>query len=163
MLTRILIMGVFLLLFYSGFSQSPIRSKLIDLNKKIRTIISEQDTVLMEERETEFVQLFIKIDSAGMLRSILPMGSDKDTLYKIFKNMKPDQFKDWKCVECRNKIVIIPYFYFSGNIRNKNYLDLIFVDYYLKIPSKNLITTSGNVIYLKWLSLTAPQNLHRGY
>lgn len=163
MFNKTLMLCTSLLFFCYGFSQNPVRSKLIDLNKIFKTIIAKQDTIFMEERETEFVQLMIEIDSAGMLRKIHPIGSDKDTLFKIFRSMKPEQFKDWKCFECKNKLIIIPYFYFSGDIRRKNYLDLIFSEYYLKIPSKNLITTFGNFIYLKWLSFTAPQNLNRGY
>lgn len=126
----------------------------MEFHKKVKTIILKSDFISIEETPTEFVQLLIVVDSNGKIRNLHPMGIDTSSFYKAFKTIKTEYFEDWICIDCRNKLIVIPYFYLSINPGKKNFLDNLFTEYYLKIPLKNLITVTENVITIKWLSIT---------
>jgi len=155
---HIYLLSSYLFLSLSDFSQTQRfnREEIGDLDLRIENFIADRDNIFSEGRKSEFVQLVIETDSSGKVKEIRLAGTDTDSLYKIFKKMTPRYFTDWKGPG--NKNIIIPYFYLANNIDNsRNYIDMIFYDYYRKIPGGIIVSESGNTIVYKWLTGFTPR------
>jgi len=153
-----------LLLTVFSYSQDQTfsRKELGDLDLRIRNFIAGLDNVFSEGRMSEFAQLTIETDSSGTVKEFHSAGIDTDSVYKIFKKMTPRDFGDWKGP--KNRSIIIPFFYLSGNSsKAKNYVDAIFQDYYSKIPGKIIVSASGNTIVYKWLMFVTPTKPNNEY
>jgi hypothetical protein len=136
-------------------TESLNRRKIRDLNIKIQTFIAGRDSVFSEGRYSEFAHLIIETDSTGMVTKIRTMGIETDSLYKMFKKMPVEYFSDWRGP--KKRIIIIPYFYLSENSNNaSNYVDIILLEYYRKIPGYVIMAESANTIIVKWLMSVMP-------
>jgi len=145
---------------FSALAQSLNKRELISLQRHIELFLLSRDSVYMEGRPTEFVQLVFEVDSNGKINGIHVMGVDSDTTYRMLKLMTVDYFKDWTSQGCKNRKIIIPFFYASDNPK-KSYADKLLTDYYRKI--KDLIIESDKIIIVKWLSSIAPLHPPEGY
>ena len=161
MCKMIFFLAVFGFCSFFSFSQSLSKRSVTYLQRNFDLFLSSHDSLYMENRPTQFVQIVLEMDLNGKVSNIHLMGVDTDTLYRILKQMTLDDLKDWKCLECRRKTIVIPYFYASDN-PIKNYADKLYTDYYKKIPLKNLTVESDSTIIVKWFSSIAPLHPRQG-
>jgi len=76
------------------------------------------------KRNSEFILLFLKTDTAGVIYSINLMydESNKTNVSAILKNMRTTDFREWNSGTKNNLLIIVP-FYSSGSL--PSYLDSI--------------------------------------
>jgi hypothetical protein len=84
----------------------------------------------MTNRKSEFILLFLETDSNSRVKNLHLMTDEKnkDSVYNILSRMKPEDFKEWKPKNCKNKVVIIP-ISAGGTNESNNYTDILWRDY----------------------------------
>lgn len=158
MLRNLFIGGfTFLLISSNVFAQSLSRNELVDIGNTIEIFLNKHDSIYSQEEETQFVHLILETDIYENINKIKVLGTQTDTLYKLLSLLMPSCFKGWRSVNCKEKIILIPYFYFQGDQVKNNFADRIYEGYYAKIPLKDLIKEYRNIIVVKWLSSNRPQ------
>jgi len=136
------------------FSQSLSRNDFVDLAIKIDSFVSIKDSVYDAKCSSQFVYVLIRINSKGTIDKLDLSGIRSDTIYEILQSLKPSDLKEWQCLSCKGKTIVIPLFYISGNDLNDK-VKQMFNTHYAKIPHKDMITEVGNTILVRYLSILA--------
>lgn len=153
---------LFLIISFQSYSQSLDWSEAGELQAKISTFISNYDSVYMERRPTEFVYIIFEIDSNGSIEKIHLMGVETDSLFKILKGITVKHFLNWKCIKCKGKKIIAPYFYISDN-PVKSHADKLFSDFFRTIQTGIIFRETHQTIFIKYLFSLAPLHPKQRY
>lgn len=107
---------------YSCFAQKLNKIEFLSLKDMIGNFLSSNDSVYFEGRQSELITIILKIDSNGKVSAINLIGNKKDTSYTILSRMTTEEFKNWQCLLCKRKTIVLPYFYLSAS-NAKNFVD----------------------------------------
>ena len=117
-----------------GLSQTTSLTKR-ELNQLLYPVITDfvrNHETKMENRKSEFIMIFIEMDSTSRVKDIRLVADEKnrDSVYAILSRMTPNDFKEWQPKNCKNKLIIIPLFA-GGTAADNNYVDIFWQDYVL--------------------------------
>ena len=129
MRTKIISLFVFTAIYSSCSAQKLTKIEFLSLKDIIGNFLSSYDSVYFEGRQSELATIILKIDSSGKVTNIHLLGNNNDTVYAILKKMTGEDLKNWQCLHCKNKTLVLPYFYLSGNSK-RNYIDELWNDFF---------------------------------
>lgn len=129
-----------------------------NLCTRMAKFVYEQFPECTVSKASELAYILLETDSTGAVSDLHVKGDARDSIYQFLNRMPVKVFEGWQSNSCRNKIIMIPYFYWFFEGEN-SYAYRIYKDYYGAISRDQISKENGNTIMTRGMVSFAPVTL----
>lgn len=130
-------------------AQSLTKADILALNEIIGNFLfdAEEANENYTNCKSEFFTCVIDLDSNSRVKSVIILhdGKNIDSAFAILSRLRPANFKNWNCVKCKNKTIIMPILVISAHWQDEYIRKLTRVVSQRRV---SVLSETSGIIYL---------------